>query len=519
MEKVSIKNKKGMTLIEVILSISILSIIAITFIPIIAGSFSNIVKVGNKTKEIYDSKGKIEETLASKQSLDLGDDTLIFESARIPIKYTASNKDTQYVEGGKVVKDDLVAFVVNVPTISIEPYHIYEALPKETNIIVVKGKQISFLNGSRYMVNNEKIYPSIINQSKLEIRNYNWKNENQPYIFEVKTDSKIAKAYILVSQPRVMVVGDKNIKISSDSDNNFSYWEDRNIGQEVNLNRVEYINGKGYVSVGDNGKIFALYENSGWKSIGGDLTNKNLMDIAYGSKVLVAVDEGGTILYSDSKDNWKQANTLVLDNNLNGVCFGEFGSDKYFVVVGDSGTWLHWGLEGQIDQINWGQIEGIEKDIVENVTLFDIEAINYNYSSEGLMTMLVAVGSNGTILTGSISENGGEKINFKYVMAGSTDLKAIASNGDIDNPIIIALGDRTIIRSDNTNGRIGTDWKEIYKDNDLSFSDISYVEGKFLAVGNKKSNNRGFIITSTDGKEWTRVSDIGDFTVNSVSGY
>lgn len=73
-------NPKGMTLIEVILAISILSIIAITFLPIITGSFSNIVKAGNKTRQVYDTKGKIEEAMANKQSIEMDDDTIILKA-------------------------------------------------------------------------------------------------------------------------------------------------------------------------------------------------------------------------------------------------------------------------------------------------------------------------------------------------------------------------------------------------------------------------------------------------------
>ncbi|NLW41049.1 MAG: prepilin-type N-terminal cleavage/methylation domain-containing protein [Tissierellia bacterium] len=522
MKKSWFMNPKGMTLIEVILAISILSIIAITFLPIITGSFSNIVKAGNKTRQVYDTKGKIEEAMANKQSIEMDDDTIIFESSRIPIKF--NNMDPLYVEGGKVVKDGMLAFAVNTPTLSVEPYRLYEA---GENRVVVEGKFITFLNNSEYVLNKEKISPystilKIENSNKLTLEGYNWKNENQPYIFKVKTDSKIAKAYILVLQPKVMVVGNGKIKISSDFNNNYTHWKDRNVNPQVNLNRVRYINssliGRGYIAVGDKGKILTLFENSGWESIGNNLTNKELMDIAYGNDMLVAVGTDGTIIYSDGKDSWTLGSIIDFDHDLNGVSFGEFEANEYFVAVGDKATWLYWNLEGQWEIIDWDQVESIDKAEIEKETFFDVETIKYKDSSDGEVTMFVAVGSNGTILTGSISENGGEKINFEYVMAGSTDLKAIASNGDIDNPVLIAVGDGIILKSDNSNNEIGIKW-EVYKDNNLLFTDITYADGQFLAVGNKKSNNRGFITTSTDGKEWTEVFEIGDFTVKSVSGY
>ena len=57
---------------------------------------------------------------------------------------------------------------------------------------------------------------------------------------------------------------------------------------------------------------------------------------------------------------------------------------------------------------------------------------------------------------------------------------------------------------------------EVYKDNNLFFTDITYADGQFLAVGNKP--NKGYIFISSDGEAWT-YSDLGSIWVNSVSGY
>lgn len=60
-----IKNKrKGMTLIEVILSVALLAIIAISFLPMFTAGFKFIINNGNEVQDMYLNQNSIEEKIA-----------------------------------------------------------------------------------------------------------------------------------------------------------------------------------------------------------------------------------------------------------------------------------------------------------------------------------------------------------------------------------------------------------------------------------------------------------------------
>ena len=59
------KSKKGMTLIEIIISIAILGILAVSFLTLFGIGFSGIAGAGNRSRAQYDVQTKIEEELSS----------------------------------------------------------------------------------------------------------------------------------------------------------------------------------------------------------------------------------------------------------------------------------------------------------------------------------------------------------------------------------------------------------------------------------------------------------------------
>ena len=62
------KVKKGMTLVEIIISIAIIGILGITFFSMFTSGFKGVVRAGNKSTASYDAQAKIEETLNDKPS-------------------------------------------------------------------------------------------------------------------------------------------------------------------------------------------------------------------------------------------------------------------------------------------------------------------------------------------------------------------------------------------------------------------------------------------------------------------
>lgn len=64
MKKDYIKKNSGFTLIEVILSIAIIGIIAVAFIPVFTGGFKSIVYAGKVKTKMFNSQKVIEQEIA-----------------------------------------------------------------------------------------------------------------------------------------------------------------------------------------------------------------------------------------------------------------------------------------------------------------------------------------------------------------------------------------------------------------------------------------------------------------------
>lgn len=70
------KNKKGFTLIEVILSIALIALIAVTILGIFGTGVRNIVRAGNRTEAVFQEQESIDSTINSYDSIE-GEDTVL----------------------------------------------------------------------------------------------------------------------------------------------------------------------------------------------------------------------------------------------------------------------------------------------------------------------------------------------------------------------------------------------------------------------------------------------------------
>lgn len=62
------KNHKGMTLIEIIISIAIIAIISVAFLAMFSSGFKGVVRAGNLTESGYRAFGQAELTLMQKDN-------------------------------------------------------------------------------------------------------------------------------------------------------------------------------------------------------------------------------------------------------------------------------------------------------------------------------------------------------------------------------------------------------------------------------------------------------------------
>ena len=85
-------NEKGFTLIEVMISILLVGILAMSFIPIFASQFANVYRSGDKSEATYDALEKVENKIADPnvkkiESTDtVREDTITFGGKVIDIK-------------------------------------------------------------------------------------------------------------------------------------------------------------------------------------------------------------------------------------------------------------------------------------------------------------------------------------------------------------------------------------------------------------------------------------------------
>lgn len=102
-KKKRILNKIGMTYVELLCALSLLSLIVVMFTPMLLSSYESLYKAGAKVEEVYDSKQEIEEGLATRYSVK----TVVFDKFNLGLNNLQTNADLLFeainVNGKKVV--------------------------------------------------------------------------------------------------------------------------------------------------------------------------------------------------------------------------------------------------------------------------------------------------------------------------------------------------------------------------------------------------------------------------------
>ena len=102
-KKKRILNKLGMTYVELLCALSLLSLIVVMFTPMLLSSYETLYKAGETVEKVYDSKEEIEEGLATRFS----EKTVVFNTFNLGLNNLQTNADLLFqamnVNGKKVV--------------------------------------------------------------------------------------------------------------------------------------------------------------------------------------------------------------------------------------------------------------------------------------------------------------------------------------------------------------------------------------------------------------------------------
>lgn len=94
-------NTKGFTLVEILVSIALLGIMAISMLPLFTNGYRWIINAGNKSKIIYVAQEQVENKIVQGASNTLKEITITFPSVSDPVIQT----------GEEVIQDSIRLFI------------------------------------------------------------------------------------------------------------------------------------------------------------------------------------------------------------------------------------------------------------------------------------------------------------------------------------------------------------------------------------------------------------------------
>lgn len=138
-----LKDKRGMTLMEIVVALTLLMIVIVGTTPVMLSAFDGLYKAGEKTQEVYDAKTEIEQNLATRSSSinykgflvnfnGLGQAVKINGNRAVSSLYNSLEtiftgaKARVYIASGSVVNDDTSSHTIILQTSNIDFKNIAE---------------------------------------------------------------------------------------------------------------------------------------------------------------------------------------------------------------------------------------------------------------------------------------------------------------------------------------------------------------------------------------------------------
>lgn len=117
--------RKGLTLLEVVISMALIGMVAIVFLTIFTSGNKNIFRAGDITKDIFKVQEKIDKQINNLENLkieELVDGTKIIESPKIRV--TIGDMEPKFIQGRFITNESILdkKNVIEMEIITFIPY-------------------------------------------------------------------------------------------------------------------------------------------------------------------------------------------------------------------------------------------------------------------------------------------------------------------------------------------------------------------------------------------------------------
>lgn len=255
-----------------------------------------------------------------------------------------------------------------------------------------------------------------------------------------------------------------------------------------------------------------------WQRVASN-TSVDLLDVAYGGGMFVAVGAAGTLLLSTNGITW-QSQPIGRVETLHSVAWG----NGRFVAVGGSGliitstNGVHWTTVAtgttEFTGVCWGSNQFVAVGYYRNIRTSS-DGINWVYRGPGGSESLsdVVWGTNGFIAVGGMFSDPPSILHSLDGVTWNSRDTGTYSDGfygvSWGNGVYVAVG---------YNGKImistnGITWTQCYAPSGTILRGVSFYDNQFIIVGHS-----GLIMTSHRGGEWTLIDSGTSNNLHAVAG-
>lgn len=309
---------EGYSIMEVLISMLILSILVAAFTPLFLYSVNSLKKAGTLHQQNADDQGKMEIVMSTGEGFmdENGEYTEMIDST-FPVRVSGTQKN---IDGTVVEAGDLKSFVSSVARMTIAPDTINEGYANDT-LIAITGDNTHFIkNQSKLEIRNVNktligsSYYSSLSVSNATTASFKLKqgltSSQSPYLITVKTGSETVSAILTIDLPNMLAVGERGTLLVSAGATN-QPWTAKSTGIEEDLFGVSFKNQE-FLTFGALGTMMTSQDTSAWRMTGPENTNDLFsMSVRYSDQKAIITGKGATILLSDDDSSWSLTATAT----------------------------------------------------------------------------------------------------------------------------------------------------------------------------------------------------------------